>query len=805
MTDPQDWNEPSGSKSRAGTRKPKPPVAQKSAPVQVTVETARTARRLLARLRDVMAGTAHDVHHPDARLGKITQIVAEGLHADVCSCYLRRPGDVLELCATVGLNPQAVHQTRLRMDEGIVGDIAAHARPIALSNARTHPSFAYRPETGEERFSSLLGVPLLRGGQVRGVLVIQNEARRHYGEEDIELLQTIAMIVAELVAAGEVAPLPESATPGEGDIETPGHLTGITLHKGLAMGYAVPHRRQITLREMLAEDSEAEIKRLDKALAEMREEIDDILSATRTDSIGDLAHVSHDILEAYRMIAEDRGWQEKLREAIETGLSAEAAVQRVQDDNRVRMSQMEDRYLRERLYDLEDLTNRLLQHLVGRTEGGLHTDLPENAVIIARQMGPAELLEYDRRRVKALILEQGSSASHVAIVARALNIPVLTGVEDALTRIAPLDEVIVDGDHGHVYLKPSDYLLEKYRHAMQLRAQRELLLRGMRRLPAVTLDGTAITVQMNAGLLIDLQHMQSFGADGIGLYRTEIPFMLSTDFPSVSRQMEMYRQVLELAQGKPVSFRTLDIGADKQLPYLPDRKESNPALGWRAIRMGLDRPALLCRQLRALIRAAAGEELQILFPMISRVSEFDAAKTLFEREYQRAKKEGFTLPETVKLGVMVEVPSLLWQVPELLERVDFISVGSNDLAQYFYAADRENHDIASYSDPLSPPFLQALRHLSDSATEAGIPISICGEMASRPLDALALLGIGYRRLSVSAHAIGSIKTMICSVDLEALTPFMHGLLKGKRDRLRTHLLSYAQDHNIVLDAFEAQG
>jgi phosphotransferase system, enzyme I, PtsP len=555
-----------------------------------------SSRRLLASLRDIMAGSGTG----QERLDKIVALIAAEMKADVCSCYVMRAGEVLELFSTEGLNKTAVHNTRLRVGEGIVGYIASHARPVALDNAPSHPSFAYRPETGEDPFLSLAGVPILRGSKVRGVLVIQHKDRRGYVEEEVETLQTIAMVVAELVAQSEIVSPSEVSTTGD-PVLLPARLSGTAMSAGLAMGLAVIHRPQLTIRQMVAEDAEAELERFNAALVTMHSAIDDLLEAATLAGLGE----PRDILETYRMFAEDRGWLSRIREAIRVGLTAEAAVQQVQNDTRARMSHLTDPYIRERLLDLEDLTNRLMQHLAGKTSGADGAAQPDDMILVARSMGPAELLDYDRSRLRGLLLEEGTPSSHVCIVARALNIPVVQAA-DALNRIEPLDQLIVDGDHGQVFIRPAEDIQMAFSEAVALQHRKEQMYAEIRNQPSVTRDGVPISIQLNCGLLIDLPHLKASGAEGIGLYRTEIPFMVRSSYPDVEAQTELYARIIDEAGDRPVIFRTLDVGGDKMLPYMSGGAEENPALGWRAVRIGLDHPSLLRQQLRALLLAAAG-------------------------------------------------------------------------------------------------------------------------------------------------------------------------------------------------------
>ena len=744
-------------------------------------------RRLLARLRDVMAGLGTG----QQRLDKIIRLIAAEMKADVCSCYLMRSGDMLELFSTVGLKETAVNKTRLRVGEGVVGDIAARARSIALANARSHPNFAYRPETGEDEFQSLLGVPILRGGRVRGVLVIQHALQRQYVEPEVETLQTIAMVVAELVAGGVLVSKQELSNVGDAAL-LPSRLGGVSLAGGLAIGQAVLHRHQLTIRDMVAEDTGAELDRLRTALAGMYGAIDALLAATADGS------EHRDILETYRMFAEDRGWLSRIREAIKTGLTAEAAVIQVQNDTRARMNQIADPYIRERLLDLDDLTNRLLRHLAGKKSAADGVSMPDDMILVARTLGPAELLDYDRSKLRGLVLEEGSATSHVVIVARALNIPVVGQCTDALNRVDPFDQVIVDGDNAQVFVRPSEDIKYTVAESMRMIAMRERLFARVRGLPSVSHDGIAVSIQLNCGLLIDLPHLEDSGADGIGLYRTEIPFMIRPTYPDVPTQTVLYAKVLEMAGEKPVVFRTLDVGGDKKLPYFAGHEEANPALGWRAIRIGLDRPAMLRKQLRALLRAAAGRPLSLMFPMIAEVAEFRAARKLVDMEIARSAAEGYAPPAKVRVGVMIEVPAILLQLPSLLPLIDFVSVGSNDLGQYLFAFDRGDSRMANRYDSLAPPMMAALRLIVEQCDAAGVPVSICGEMAGKPLEAMALVGIGFRSLSMSPPSVGPVKTMLRSLDVGRLREYLLSLTRCSDHTLRDRLRAFAKDHSILI-------
>ncbi|SMF33716.1 phosphotransferase system, enzyme I, PtsP [Tistlia consotensis] len=747
------------------------------------------SRRLLRQLRDLMKGGSGG----QERLDRVVHMIADDMVAEVCSLYVRRPGEVLELFATWGLRPEAVHRTRLAVGEGIVGAVASSGRPLALSDAQSHPNFAYRPETGEEIFHSMLGVPVLRDGRVVGVLAVQNKTQRSYTDDEVEALETVAMVLAETIAAGELIGGVEGR-----HLDTastlPARLSGVVLNEGIGMGEAVPHERGIVIRQVVAEDSAAELERLDAALAAMLEALDDLMTRRELAEAGE----SLEVFETYRMFAQDRGWLERIREAIRGGLTAEAAVQRVQRDTRQRMAKVRDPYIRERYADLDDLGNRLLQHLL-RAEGGAEGPvLPENSILVARALGPAELLDYDAKRLKGVILEEGSPTAHVAIVARALGIPMVGRCSDLLTRVKPGDFVVCDGDTGQVLLRPRLSVRQSFSDAIEARARRRASFALSRDLPAETLDGVRVSLQINAGLLIDVPQLHEAGAEGIGLYRTEVPFMVREAFPDVGAQTQLYARILELAKDRPVTFRTLDIGGDKALPYWHSEVDENPIMGWRAIRIGLDRPALLSQQLRALVRAAAGRHLRVMFPMVSEVSEFVRARALLDREVERQVAAGGEPPARLQAGVMLEVPALVWQLPALFKRVDFISVGSNDLFQFLFATDRGNPRLARRYDVLSPPSLAFLRSVAGQAGAAGVPLSLCGEMAGHPLEAMALVGCGFRILSMPAAEIGPVRTTIRSLELAPLERLLDRLMEQPARSVREQLRAYARDRGVAI-------
>ena len=751
--------------------------------------SAQSSRRLLARVRAIMA----EQSDAQERLDRIVGIIAAEMVAEVCSLYLRRAGDMLELFASQGLRREAVHNTHLRVGEGLVGDIAAHARPLALSDAQSHPNFAYRPETGEETFHSLMGVPAIRGGRVIGVLVVQNRTQRHYEEEEVETMETVAMVLAEMVAGGELVDRAE-LSPIDGLGIKPLRLEGLRLNGGIGMGTAVVHQPSYRVERVVADDIAAEHKNLDHAYSEMHGALEDMMADGALSKGGE----HRDIMEAYRMIASDAGWLGRLHEAIDSGLTAEAAVERVQNDLRSRMNQVSDPYLRERMHDIEDLGNRLMSHLHGHGANGNGKVLPDDVVLIAKNLGPAQLFDYDPQRIRALVLEEGSPTSHAAIVARALDIPVVAQVKDLLSRIEDGDPIIVDGDVARVFVRPGEDVQQTFRDALNARTAQALAYDAIKDLSSETLDGAQVTLSVNAGLLIDLRRMHETGAKGVGLYRTEVPFMVRPEFPDVKEQEKIYREIFDAAVDKPVVFRTLDVGGDKVLPYATMEEEENPAMGWRSIRISLDRPAMLRQQLRALVRAADGRELWIMFPMIADVSEFISARALLDIELKRHEKTGGKLPSRVLVGSMLEVPALAFQLPGLLRHSDFLSVGSNDLMQFLFASDRGNARLAGRYDPLSPAVLAFLESVVKACKEAGKPLSLCGEMAGYPVDAMTLIGLGFRNLSIVPSAIGPVKAMVRSLNVGDLEKYLETVIHLEDKSLREKLRGFARDHGVAI-------
>lgn len=751
---------------------------------------SETALRVIARrLREIMSEPGDG----QQRLDKIVRQISGLMVAEVCSIYFKRQDGSLELFATEGLNPGAVHETRLNRGEGLVGLAAETGAPVNEPEAQSHPSFSYRPETGEEVYHSLLAVPVNRGGVVLGVIAVQNRTPRHYTEEDVEVLETTAMLVAEQLISGEVA--------GTGADEELGRRLSVTLSgdpisDGVALGHVVLHAPRVVVTKLLAEDAAVEAMRLDKALRDLRKSIDDMLGRETVSHAG--AH--RDVLEAYQMFAEDRGWAKRIHLAIKDGLTAEAAVERVHNGTRARMLRQNDPFWRERLRDLDDLSDRLLRVLDGQTDASrMAINLPNDAVIVARHMGPAELIDYDSSKIRALIVEDASAQSHVAIVAKALGIAAVGGIKRVFERVSATDPIIVDGERGEVHVRPSPEIVAAYADKVKFRARRQQQFQALRDTPAITKDGVRINLLMNAGLMVDMPHLDESGADGIGLFRTELQFMIASTFPRLEAQTAAYLAILKAANGKPVVFRALDIGGDKALPYLRQPKEDNPAIGWRAVRLALDRPGLMRMQIRALLRATAGHELRLMIPMVSIVEEVDQARELVRMEEDRLRARGGESPKKVLIGAMVEVPSILMELDALMERVDFISVGSNDLLQFLFAADRSNPLVASRYDPLSVSALRALRRVRLAADRHHVPVTLCGEMAADPLQAMALIGIGFRSISMAPAAIGPVKSMILSIDSGRISNFIDKRLEPERTgSVRDELRRFAELNSIEI-------
>ncbi len=709
------------------------------------------SRKLLGRLRDAMASDEAG----QARLDRITHLIANSMGCEVCSIYLFRDEDTLELCATEGLNPDAVHQTRMKMGEGLVGRVAKFGRVINTADAPSAKGFRFMPETGEEIFSSFLGIPIQRVGEKLGVLVVQSKAAREYSADEIYALEVVAMVLAEMTELG--------AFVGEGAAMSARHsqpvlLRGTVGQEGVAEGHVWLHEPRVVVTNPVADDPEVEEQRLIEAVDQLRISVDQMLSMAQGDS--DQVQV----IEAYRMFANSKGWLRRMCEDIKSGLSAEAAVEKEQSLARARMSQSNDSYLRERLSDLDDLSNRLLRILTGQ---GADTgaELPENPILVARNIGPAELLDYGRQ-LKGIVLEGGSVGSHAAIVARALAIPLVVNTRRITLEALNGDHVMVDGEQGIVHLRPDDNVATAFRDKIAMQAAAQERYASIRDEPAQGTCGTVVSLHMNAGLMADLPSLAGSGAEGVGLFRTELQFLVRSQMPKRSDLSALYARVMDAAGDKRVNFRTLDIGSDKVLPYMKPTDEPNPALGWRAIRVGLDRPGIMRMQLQALMRACNGRPLTVMFPFVAQLEEFRAARAEVDKALERERILGHPLPESIEVGAMLETPSLGFAPRVFFEEVDFISVGGNDLKQFFFAADRENERVRRRYDTLNVSFLSFLERIAERCHETDTALSFCGEDAGRPVEAVCFAAMGFRSLSMRPASIGPVKSLIrrCNLD-----------------------------------------
>ncbi|MGY6550377.1 MAG: phosphoenolpyruvate--protein phosphotransferase [Erythrobacter sp.] len=758
---------------------------------------AAAARQILTRLTEVMASRMH----AQGKLDQVVEIIGECLSSEVCSIYLLREG-MLELFATRGLNQSAVHVTRMAIGEGLTGLIAKKVETLNLAEAKAHPDFQYRPETGEDKFHSFAGVPIVYRERAVGVLSVQHVDPRRYEDVEIEALQTTAMVLSELIANAEL--IDEEEARGLNAEQTgPNNVSGLTLVKGLGAGVAVYHQPRVEITQVMAEDVEAERQRVYRAFAKMREQIDGLTGQAEFGVGGE----HEEVLETYKMFAYDEGWSRRINDAIESGLTAEAAIERVQQHTRMRMREIDDPLLADRMHDLEDLANRLIRIVAGQIGTAASQGLRRDTILIARNLGPAELLEYDRRRLKGVILEEGSLTAHVVIVARAMNVPVLgranNGKGGGLRGIIREgDEILLDASAGNAIIRPLPQVAEAFQARFAKSREKQAAYASLRDVEPFTRCGTRIQVMMNAGLRDDMSALGLTGADGVGLFRTEFQFLVSATLPQRERQTRLYRDVLDAAGDKPVIFRTVDIGGDKSVPYLAagtGELDENPAMGWRALRLALEREGLMKAQARSLLEAAAGRSLYVMFPMVSEPWEFDAAKAVFDEQLAFLRSNKRVLPERIHFGAMLEVPALAEVLDMLLPRLSFLSIGTNDLTQFLFAADRANPKLAERYDWLSPSILRFLRRVMQASIGSGVDMGVCGEMGGRRLEALALMGIGYRRLSITPAAVGPIKELIRKVDLAELSAAMERWLAAPETNLRSALAAWADEREIEYD------
>ncbi|WP_137871577.1 MULTISPECIES: phosphoenolpyruvate--protein phosphotransferase [Sphingopyxis] len=752
---------------------------------------AQSARTILTRLHEVMASRAN----AQGKLNQVVGIIGECLDSEVCSIYLLRDG-ALELYATRGLKQEAVHVTRLGLGEGLVGTIAEQIETLNLDEAAAHPDFSYRPETGEELFHSFAGVPIIRRERAVGVLCVQHADPRRYADIEIETLQTVAMVLSELITNADLVDTAARIDAAAAD-QSAQRLNGQKLVDGMGAGVAVFHQPRITIEHTVAEDTEAERHRVYAAFDKMREQIDRMASQADFGVGGE----HEEVIETYKMFAYDEGWSRRINEAIDSGLTAEAAIERVQQRTRMRMRQIDDPLLRDRMHDLEDLSNRLIRIVSGQMGTAAQMGLRQDSILIARNLGPAELLEYDRRRLKGVVLEEGSLTAHVIIVARAMGVPVIGRVSDVRASIREGDLLLLDAAAGALHVRPTQAVQDAFDAKLVISQKRRANLASLRDLPAVTKDGVAIELMINAGLREDVAALDLTGARGIGLFRTEFQFLVSATLPSRDRQQRLYRDVLDAAGDRPVIFRTVDIGGDKALPYMnvgDGALEENPAMGWRALRLALEREGLLKVQARALMEAAAGRTLNVMFPMVSEPWEYEAARNLFVGQRAWLAQHNKKLPVAIRYGAMLEVPGLLETLDLMLPHLDFLSVGTNDLTQFLFAADRAHPRLAERYDWLSPIVMRYLARVVRTVSGSKVALGVCGEMGGRPLEAMALLGVGIERLSITPAGVGPVKAMIRSLDLAALRADMPAILAQPSSNPRGQYQAWAEAHQVDL-------
>ena len=734
----------------------------------MALETGLQSRTLLKRLKDALSEEGEG----QKRLDSVTHLIADSMGTEVCSVYLLVDSLTLELCATEGLDPGSVHKTRLRIGEGLVGLVARDAKPINTDNAPSQPGFRFMPETREERYSSFLGVPIQRLGETLGVLVVQSRLARLFSDDEIYAVEVVAMVLAEMTELG-------AFVGGDENLKAPHQysvlIRGGIAQDGAAVGSALLHEPRVVVTNPFADDINKENIRLKEAIQQLKGNVDGMLNT----ALKGASEEHKKILEAYRMFANSKGWLNRMEDDIESGLSAEAAVEKEQSTFRTRMARVEDVYLRDRLHDLDDLSNRLLRVLTGQGQAKI-TDLPENPILIARNIGPGELLEYGRN-LKGIVLEEGSVGSHATVIARAMAIPLIINASGITTEALNGDRILVDGDQGIVHLRPEENVDRAFGEKIAMQSKKLERYAKLKNVPAITRDGVRIQLLMNAGLMTDLPSLKNSGAEGVGLFRTELQFLARNSIPKRGELANIYNRVLNSAGDKKVIFRTLDIGSDKVLPYMRPTDEPNPAMGWRAIRLGLDKPGVMKMQLQAFIRAAIDRDLSIMFPMIAQFGEFKMARDNLMHVLEKEAALGHKLPSKVEIGAMLETPSLAFAPKQFFELTDFVSIGGNDLKQFFYAADRENERVRKRYDTLNVSFLNLIKQIVERCDETKTPLSFCGEDAGRPIEAVCLLAMGIRTLSMRPASIGAVKSLILKTNLKDLREIIDtALLSGEQ-------------------------
>ena len=754
---------------------------------------AQRASHGLSVLEDIGAilASSHDLQES---LEAIVRVVGERMGTEVCSLYIYDPrARQLTLWATEGLNRASIGKVHMGLDEGLTGLVLERLEPVMVVDALAHPRYKYFPETGEERYHSFLGVPVLDRKKPLGVLIVQTLRRRRFGGDELRLLKAIAAQVAGIIIQLRLSESLQSKekerneyrqrmidairrlrayekqqdadTQPERDERTRSlRLGGVAAAPGFGIGVAHVLRPLVSfdhVGELRSDDPAAEWQRFQKALRQSVEEIED-LKSRMSDR---MPEVDPGLFDTHRMMLEDKSFLDKIRSFVEDGFAAETALQFTVDEYVGAFARMTDRYLRERSTDVRDIGHRLLRNLLGVEDAG--RDVPESGVLVAEELTLSDLAALAPERLRAIALATGGATSHATILAKSFEIPTVVGVDGLLESVQEGDSLIVDGNSGVIYVRPTKDVLAEYERLDREYRAFNLELEALHDMPGETTDGHRVTLDANIGLMGDLAFALRHGAEGVGLYRTEFPFLTYRDFPDEEEQLRLYRRVLDSLGHRRLTVRTLDLGADKYPSYFRMLKEDNPFLGWRSIRISLELPEIFKVQLRAILRASVHGEVRLLLPMISRVEEVWRAKDLLEESRRELRDEGIRFDEDMPVGIMIEVPSAVLQAEELARDVDFLSLGTNDLIQYVLAVDRNNRKVSSLYEPLHPAVLRAVAATVRAARKAGKPLSICGEMAADPVCALVLIGLGIDQLSMGSFFIPAIKRLIRSVEYSA--------------------------------------
>ncbi|WP_455218399.1 phosphoenolpyruvate--protein phosphotransferase [Kaarinaea lacus] len=712
----------------------------------------------------------------DHALKVIVSRVKKAMDVDVCSVYMMdREEGCNVLMATDGLKPGAVGKIRLKKDLGLIGLVGEREEPVNLANAPAHPRYIYFPESGEEHFSSFLGVPIIHHRQLQGVLVIQRSRKKEFEEDSVTFLITIAAQLAGAIAHAQASGGIDGLAAGSKDNKRgSAPLEGQPGSPGVGIGTAVSLFQDAELDSIPdrpVDDVKAEISRFRKAVTAVRRDIRTMLK--RMSEI--LPPEDRALFDAYLLMLEGRGITGEVIKCIKEGNWAPGALRETISEHIRAFDAMEDAYLRERGEDIRDLGRRILTKLMAEKPRKRKT-FPAKTILVGDDITASMLAEVPVKRLAGVVSVRGSRTSHVAILARAMGVSAVMGVDDLPVGRVDGRSIIVDGYSGRVYIDPPRNIRDEFKHLLREEQELSKELQELRDKPAITPDNYGIPLYVNSGLLADVTPSRRSGAEGVGLYRTEFPFMIRDRFPGEEEQYKIYRQVLEAFSPMPVTLRTLDVGGDKALPYFPII-EDNPFLGWRGIRISLDHPEIFLVQLRAMLRASAGlGNMNLLLPMVNSVSEVDDALRLLRRAHHELIDNGVSI-SMPKVGVMIEVPSAVYQVREIARRVDFLSVGTNDLTQYLLAVDRNNARVAGLYDSLHPAVIRALQQIVDGAREENKPVSVCGEMAGDPAAAVLLLGMGIDNLSMSAANLPRVKWVIRTITRRRARSLLRDALK----------------------------